>query len=278
MMTLQNPKTVLFVSLIAAMILPFSGMSHAVAQQINNAEVVEEARQIANSILAHQAKLAEVEKNIENTDNPNKLENLEAQKARLINKITSLEDSLDEKFSVLTAQDVNKVDLKTVEASATTRSQGAGGASDYVQTSHCYGLINEDNECDSDMTFNGNTVSLIQPIDDYITRSCTGTSGICADFTYTAFDIPGWYQEGLDFYYYSSGYTNTCKVSSPTCSTWGVLTLLPDGTTAEISMVNAPTGTPMQTMWYLNYVGILWGQVDQNTHKQVLDDGYDPTP
>ena len=128
------------------------------------------------------------------------------------------------------------------------------------------------------MIFDGRTVSLIQPLDDYTTHACTGTAGICVDFVYGAFDIPRWYQEGLDFYYYSSGYTNTCTVSSSACSTWGVLSLLPDGSTAEISMTNAPTGMSIETTWYLNYVGLFWGQTDTYTHMQVLEDGYDPTP
>ena len=46
----KNAKAILFASLIVAMILPFSGMDFAVAQEKSNAEVVkEEARQMALS-------------------------------------------------------------------------------------------------------------------------------------------------------------------------------------------------------------------------------------
>lgn len=129
------------------------------------------------------------------------------------------------------------------------------------------------------MDIDGNTVSLIQPIDDYTTGSCPSGSPtiICADFVYAAYDIPGWYQEVNDFYFYESGFTNTCTLSGA-CSTWAVIVRLPSGDSADIDMTDAPTGIPMKTNWFMYYQGLFWGATESHVHVQNLADGYDPTP
>ena len=273
-MTFQkSTKTILFASLIAAMILPFSMMDYAEAEKATSADTIKaDAQKIAKKYLKIQDKIENVKENIEKSTDREQKAKLETKLEKLNTKLDKLEKQLDEKVIELSYHTSNSV-------SKDSSPSAQFAARDYT-SSNCNGLINENNDCTSTMTVHGDSVTLIQPIDDYTTGTCPSGSPttICADFTYAAYDIPGWYQKGNDFYFYSSGYTNTCPQSGGSCSTWAVVVRLPNGDSADISMTDAPTGIPLKTTWYMTYSGLLWNQLDYNRHVQQLNDGYDPYP
>lgn len=270
----KKRKNHLVCIMLATMILPFSSMQFATAEETTTVDTTKaEAQKIAKKILQAQKNIAGVEKKIEASIDETQTAKLEAKLDELNAELDRLEQKLTEKIKEIShvvsssaSEDHSSVAAKNLNSNA-------------YSSSPCYGLINEKNDCETDMIFNGHTVTFIQPIDNYTTETCpTGSpTAICANFVYEAYDIPAWYQEGNDFYFYSSGYTNTCTHSG-ICSTWAVVVRLPDGSSGDITMTNAPTGMPMKTTWYLYYQGLFWGQTDSNVHIQNLADGYDPTP
>lgn len=89
-MTTKTTKIILFASLIAAMILPFSGMNYAVAEELDK-EYVEK---IANKATALMEQL-------ETEQNPNKIDRMQKQLERLLGILNSVGLYTEEQFEVV---------------------------------------------------------------------------------------------------------------------------------------------------------------------------------
>ena len=270
----KNAKVILFFYVIATIILLVNNVNTAMAEKQADIKTIKiDAQTIAIKIQKIQEKIANVKTDLKDADSKAQILELEIKLSKLESRLTKLEYKLTEKIdqiSHLTSSSA-ETPIEGMHVASGSHTSSSGGNS-----STCHGLINEDNDCDSDMDVSGNTVSLIQPIDDYTTGPCPNGSStaICANFVYAAYDIPGWYQKGNDFYFYNSGFTNTCTYSGE-CSTWGIIARLPSGDSVDINMTDAPTGIPMKTNWFMDYQGLLWGSTQPHTHVQILTDGYD---
>ena len=89
-MTSSNIKTLLFASLIAAMILPFSGMNYAVAEELDK-EKVEKIAKKAQKLM----------EKIETEDNPKKIQKIQKQLNKLLAKLNSVGLYTEKQFEVI---------------------------------------------------------------------------------------------------------------------------------------------------------------------------------
>ena len=167
-MTTKNAKTILFASLIAVMILPFGGIESAEAKSTQDA-LKSEIKAIVTKILNMQDRIATVEAELEDATGDEQIE-LEAKLTRMEAKLDTLEQKLTAKVNSLSqlTSSTAQVPENLTPDSSTTRSA--------FERSTCNGLINDDNDCTSDMDVREATVSLIQPIDDYTTGPCPSGS------------------------------------------------------------------------------------------------------
>lgn len=126
----KTAKTILFASLIAAMILPFGGMNFAVAEETANTETVKaDAQKIAKKILKVQEKISNVEASLEDATDDEQVSQLEARLAKLEARLAKLEQKLTEKMNELSQAASGAVDAPTKEQTAGSTGRGASGLS-----------------------------------------------------------------------------------------------------------------------------------------------------
>lgn len=278
-MTKNDIKTVLFASLIVAMILPFSMMDYADAQTNADNTTKNELEIVTSKMIKVSKKIEKISERIERATNPAIIHVLEMKKQTLITKYNELEIE-----AIPLVEEYRKTQLDTLDSQSifdNANTKGTLETASVIESDTCYGLINVASSCDSTMHIEDKEPFLEQPVSAYTVQSCVdGLKGTCADFIFSASDVPGSYYKDENIFFFKQGGTNTCVAEEKICSTVASTERGWDGKLRNMGMLNAPTGKHTATTWVFYYEATPWFQdviPDYHSFVQYMPDGYNPT-